>query len=289
MVSRTPRLHARACTALTIAVVGIAVAVQALESKVASEDTVVVHTGSLRDGVTAPQVDDAPHSGTGGASASEPNDSSDALAAYPKERTEATQIKVYRQSFEEKRSIQIATAESLASKDDYSKQYALAKVLVDPIFRTLRQAQKNLTGVNLTALPAVPNKNRTILTAVVSTWEGTAMLGDVILRLPDILHRMIDNHALRREVLNWAVRLCLTSPIVSGPHRKHMSLVLQEMGMADVPDPTYSNPFSEVSKRKRAAEREAARAAQEREIERLVRKRGRGPLLSRYRRPQTTV
>eukprot|EP00038_Savillea_parva_P021396 m.34586 g.34586 ORF g.34586 m.34586 type:complete len:172 (+) comp5158_c0_seq1:76-591(+) len=128
MVSRTPRLHARACTALTIAVVGIAVAVQALESKVASEDTVVVHTGSLRDGVTAPQVDDAPHSGTGGASASEPNDSSDALAAYPKERTEATQIKVYRQSFEEKRSIQIATAESLASKDDYSKQYALAKV-----------------------------------------------------------------------------------------------------------------------------------------------------------------
>eukprot|EP00035_Acanthoeca_spectabilis_P035612 m.35561 g.35561 ORF g.35561 m.35561 type:complete len:262 (+) comp7453_c0_seq1:173-958(+) len=212
-----------------------------------------------------------------------PGEAEDPLANYSSAKSEAKTLKLYQEAFREKRVVQVATAESIVDKGDYVKQYALVKVLVDPTFRTLRQAQKNLTGVDLASLPPIPNKNRTILESALNVWEGTALLGDLILRLPDILHRMIDNHALRKEVLNWAVRLCAVSPMYEPTHRTQLELVLQEMGLADVPDPTYSNPFSEASRRKRAIERAAAKAAQEAEIERLIERKRRGPQLSRRR------
>jgi hypothetical protein len=176
-----------------------------------------------------------------------------------------------------------ATGGSLSSS--YRLAHVTVQVVVDPIFRLLRQAQKNLTGVDLDALPPIPNKNRTLLVSLVNVWEGTAMLGDLILRLPDILHRMVDGHALRLEVLGWAARVCASSKMYEPTHRKQLELVLQEMSLADVPDTAYSNPFSEVARRQRAADHGRAKAAQEKEIERLIRKRSRRAQLSRPRQP----
>lgn len=144
-------------------------------------------------------------------------------------------LKIYQEYFREKRIEQIAVAESFVAKADYSRQYNLAKVLMDQVFRQLRQSQKNLTDVVLSELPAIPAQNMSILDSLVNVWENTALLGDVILRLPDISHRMIDNHKLRREVLSWAVRLCQDSPVYLEEHRKQLDLVLQEMEMADTP------------------------------------------------------
>ena len=63
-------------------------------------------------------------------------------------------------------------------------QVQAVKVLLDEIFRTLRQAQTNLTDVDLAAIPALPTHNQTILDSLLSVWENTAFLGVLLLLLP---------------------------------------------------------------------------------------------------------
>jgi hypothetical protein len=65
------------------------------------------------------------------------------------------------------------------------------QVLADTSFRTLRRAQKNLTSVEVSQLPAVPISNRTVLVSLIHVWESTALLGDLVLRLPDIMHLQV--------------------------------------------------------------------------------------------------
>jgi hypothetical protein len=83
-------------------------------------------------------------------------------------------------------------------------------------------------------------------------------------------------------VLEWGIRLCLESPVWDDTQRRQLDIVLQEMGMEERP-PGYVNPFSEAARRKRSEDRAAAELAQKTAIERLMRKRSRGPMLSRPR------
>eukprot|EP00041_Stephanoeca_diplocostata_P021686 m.508841 g.508841 ORF g.508841 m.508841 type:complete len:294 (+) comp21887_c1_seq5:224-1105(+) len=235
-----------------------------------SDQTPVVATGTL-DG----PADNAEAAGDGSGP--------DADDEPPQLKQQKKLLKIYKEHFREKRKEQISVAESLVAKSDYSRQYSLAKALMDQVFRQLRQSQKNLTDIVLIELPPIPAQNMSILDSLVNVWENTALLGDVILRLPDISHRMIDNHKLRREVLSWAVHLCQDSPVYLEEHRKQLELVLQEMNMADVPDPSYSNPFSEANMRAKQEEAEETHRLQQLAVDRLRRRRARGPRLSQLR------
>jgi hypothetical protein len=64
---------------------------------------------------------------------------------------------------------------------------------------------------------------------------------------------MVDKHPVRRQVMGWAMGVCERSPLFSGVQGKQLQLVRQEMSMADVMDPSYSNPFSEDSLREQKA------------------------------------
>ena len=156
----------------------------------------------------------------------------------------ADALKSYQQHFAVKRAEQVRAAEDIWAKGEYVMRYGLAKAVLDEMFRTLRRAQRNLTGVDLAALPPVPTDNATLLEHLVLTWENTAFFGDLVLRLPDIVHAMVDGHRVRMEVIAWALNLCRDSAVYSDTHRKQLELTMQEMGLAD-PDPNYVNPFRE--------------------------------------------
>ena len=51
---------------------------------------------------------------------------------------------------------QVDTAEKLFARRDYAERYEMLRLLVDGIFRTVRQAQKKLMAVDLGALPVRP-------------------------------------------------------------------------------------------------------------------------------------
>ena len=76
--------------------------------------------------------------------------------------------------------------------------------------------------------------------------------------------------------------MCLESPVWDDTQRRQLDLILQEMNMVERP-PGYANPFSEAARRKRAEDRAAEELAQKEAIERVMRKKARGPMLSRPR------
>jgi hypothetical protein len=158
--------------------------------------------------------------------------------------SEADAIKSYAMHFAVKRAEQVKLAEDLWAKPEWTVRYRLVKVALDELFRTLRRAQRNLTGVDLAALPAVPVANASILEHLVLTWENTALFGDLALRLPDIVHSLVDTHKVRMEVLAWALELCLASPAFPETHRRQLELTQQEMSLVAA-DPNYINPFRE--------------------------------------------
>lgn len=155
-------------------------------------------------------------------------------------------LATYIARFKQKRAQQLATTEEILAKSEYEHRYKLSKALVDEMFKTLRRAQKVIQPLNLSLYPAVPMKNESLLGALIATWENTAFLSDLILRLPDMLHLQIDGHAVRTEVVAWALATCLLSPVFSDASlHTPLQLAQQELGLVP-PDPAYTNPYRNV-------------------------------------------
>lgn len=204
---------------------------------------------------------------------------------------EATQLKAleqYQEMFNIKRREQMNVAENIFAKPDYSDRYKMTRRIVDGIFQSLEHAKKNLSDVDLDSLPPVPARNSTALEAVITLYENTAFLGDLALRLPDIVHEFVDTKSDRLETAKFALNFCSKSAIFEGTQETHIKLTLQELGLAEEPDPNYVNPFSEKNiqekKKLHDQEQEAKRKAADRE----ERKRERRPKLSVRKEPTST-
>lgn len=133
----------------------------------------------------------------------------------------------------------------------------------DELFRVLKKAQHTLLRVEPELLDGrLPLQDEAALDALVRLWENTAFFGDLILRLPDIVHSQYDGHAVRTDLLRYALDLSLQSPVFAedSPHRAQLLLVMQETGMAETPDPAYTNPFREDNVRRQV------HAARERQV-----------------------
>lgn len=164
----------------------------------------------------------------------------------PEEREQERALKSYRAHFSIKRAEQVKAAEAIFSKPKYELRYDLTKALLDELFKTMRKAQKELEKVDLAALPPVPLKEKQTLDNLLKIWENTAFFGDLVLRLPDIVHLQFDTQEVRKSLMKWALELCLASPIYDDVHKRQLELVLQETGLAAEKDPTYTNPFREA-------------------------------------------
>lgn len=158
------------------------------------------------------------------------------------EVTDEAILSSYMTTFRRKRVEQLAATESIMEKSDYELRYKLTKALVDEMFKTLRKAQKFLLTANV-SFSAPPFKNETVLSPLVTTWENSAFLSDLILRLPNMLHLQVDGHAVRLEVVKWAFETCLASPVfIDTAHRTPILLAQQELALVPA-DPDYTNPY----------------------------------------------
>ena len=149
--------------------------------------------------------------------------------------------------FMQKRAEQLAATERIMEKSEYELRYKLTQALVDEMFRALRKAQRVLESTTPPSLlHSIPTDNATLLTALVTTWEHTSFLSDLVLRLPDLLHPQIDDHAVRTAVLRWALATCLASSVFESPGLQR-PLLLAQQELAYVPhDPDYTNPYRHV-------------------------------------------
>ena len=198
----------------------------------------------------------------------------------PEKRMENAVV-AYTKLFETLRKEQTGYAEKIFSKARYSDRYKMTKVLLDECFSMLRGAQRNISEIDLGTLPSFPLYNQSILHDLTVVWEKTALLGDLTLRLPDMVHQQVDNHKVRMEVAEWAISVCEVAPLFAeSVHGTQLGFVRQELSIATEVDPNYANPFSDASLKEQKAEHDRVQKRKRKVADKLEKKETRGPKLS---------
>jgi len=61
--------------------------------------------------------------------------------------------------------------------------------------------------------------------ALSSVLENTAFLGDIVLRLPDIAHELLDNNDDWKQLIQWAIDFTNDTHIFIGKDKQLISMV----------------------------------------------------------------
>ncbi|XP_005097575.1 coiled-coil domain-containing protein 134 [Aplysia californica] len=178
----------------------------------------------------------------------------------------------YKRLFNEHRSRQLEAVKSILNFGDEKQRYELINVMLKQLFKTIEQAKVNLTMSGF--LPGDPfPENDTVRDYVSKVLENTAMFGDMVLRLPDLVHDLYDRQREWQLLLAWSYGFCTQSGAFEGPNEQLLHLMAQEVGIIAM-DPNYVNPFKAANQKKKRYE-EPAKPAKKKQ-----KKIRRGPRLS---------
>lgn len=172
-----------------------------------------------------------------------------------------TSLEKYRGLFSEHRQYQLEAVKSLQSFGDNTKKYKLVNVMLQKLFAVLNDAKQNLTQWGF--VPGVDSfpENETVREAFSKVVENTAMFGDLVLRLPDVVHDLYDRNKEWNDLIGWSVWFAGESKVFEGGNEKLLSLMSQEIGLIPKEE-NYVNPFSvESLQLQEMAMNEAAKAA----------------------------
>ncbi|KAJ8298158.1 hypothetical protein KUTeg_024689, partial [Tegillarca granosa] len=146
-----------------------------------------------------------------------------------------------RKLFEENRKIQIEAVKSLQQFGDNTQRYKLVDMMLKQLMSVLAEARTNLTGWGYVPGDPFP-ENETIKETVSKVLENTAMFGDMVLRLPDIIHDIYDRNKEWQILMAWGVWFCNESSVFQGPAYTLLNLMAQEINLIPM-EKTYFNPF----------------------------------------------
>lgn len=92
--------------------------------------------------------------------------------------------------------------------------------------------------------------------------DNTAFLGDIVLRLPDIAHELLDNNDDWKLLIQWAIDFTNDTHIFVGKDQQLVSMMAQELGVIDR-DPDFINPYKKETQVEQAVDRELERILSE--------------------------
>ncbi|XP_067663085.1 coiled-coil domain-containing protein 134-like [Haliotis asinina] len=150
----------------------------------------------------------------------------------------------FKKLFAEHRSLQLNAIKSLQHFADNVQRHKLVEIMLQQLFTTLAQARVNITQWGV--LPGDPfPEEESKQESVSKIYENTAMFGDMVLRLPDIVHPMYDKNRDWQMTLNWCVMFCNMSLLFEGSSGTLLNLMAQEVNILPR-SPEYVNPFKTV-------------------------------------------
>ncbi|XP_028405716.1 coiled-coil domain-containing protein 134-like isoform X2 [Dendronephthya gigantea] len=142
----------------------------------------------------------------------------------------------------------MVAVENVLKLNDYEKQYKILNMIFEKLFKIIQEAKKEVTtsGYNPGDEFPVEQKQKEAIGHIV---ENTALLGDVVLRLPDITKKLFSKNKEWKLLTLWSLSFTNSTTIYDETDSKLLSLMAQELKL--IPrDPNYFNPFTEESKRK---------------------------------------
>lgn len=151
----------------------------------------------------------------------------------------------YVRLFNQNRAMQIEAVKKLVNADwKYEKKYLTAETTLNNLFLVLEQAKNNLTEWGFVPGDPFPD-NMTIQDAFSKVLENTAIYGDLVLRMPDIIHAIYNKNKQWEFLIGWGVWFAMESKVFKGSNEKLLNLMSQELGLIPKEE-YYTNPYAEV-------------------------------------------
>ncbi|XP_048775826.1 coiled-coil domain-containing protein 134-like isoform X2 [Ostrea edulis] len=151
-------------------------------------------------------------------------------------------IDMYKKLFEEHRAIQLEAVKSIQNFGDYKQRFKLVEMTLQKLFTVVNEAKANLTVWGYVPGDSFPD-NTTIRDGLSKVFENTAMFGDLVLRLPDIVHAIYDKNKDWQLLIGWCYWFCRESGVFDGTNGKLLHLMAQEVNLIEKEE-NYINPFT---------------------------------------------
>ncbi|XP_057313813.1 coiled-coil domain-containing protein 134-like [Hydractinia symbiolongicarpus] len=188
---------------------------------------------------------------------------------------------LYKYGFKVKRGEQVEGIKRILKIGDYSKRYSMVKILLEKLFKVLISAKLKVTEGGYIPGDEFPDDQEK-LDDLGHVFENVAFFGDLLLRCPDITHKLYDKNQEWKIAMNWGVVFSNETDIFTGANAVMLNLVAQELEI--IPrDENYVNPYKEANikaeQRKKQKEEERLKQQKEESKQKKKVKKRRGPRL----------
>ncbi|XP_037285193.1 coiled-coil domain-containing protein 134 isoform X1 [Rhipicephalus microplus] len=157
-------------------------------------------------------------------------------------RENVLHVQQYRKMFKMRRAERLEAVKSILKLDNFEKQAKLVNIVLEKINEVLTTSKLKLESSDYIPGGAFPEDEST-RDALSQVLENTAFFGEIILRLPNIAHAVLNMNKAGAVVLNWAIGFSNSTELYDETTTKLINLVAQELGLVER-DPNYHNPYA---------------------------------------------
>ncbi|KAH9507835.1 hypothetical protein Btru_053005 [Bulinus truncatus] len=161
------------------------------------------------------------------------------------ETPESPRIKEYKKYFMLHRAKQLDAVKSLALLQNNEQRNKLVEIMLKQLFVTLGDARENLTVAGY--LPGDPfPDDEEVKESMSKVLENTAIFGDLILFMPELVHSMYDKEKEWQVLLAWSYGFSTQSGVYEGNYQTMLNLMAMESNIIPkVKD--FINPFKSIA------------------------------------------
>ncbi|XP_018007198.1 coiled-coil domain-containing protein 134 [Hyalella azteca] len=182
---------------------------------------------------------------------------------------------IFQHLFDERRKEHQAAVQTLMAMPDSTKQQKMITLTLEKVFQVLSSSQEKLRLAGYVPGNEFPEQED-VRDALSQTLETTCLLGEVLLHLPSLTHKVLDKlQDQHKTLLAWGVFFTAHSSFLSENTRRLVHLMTQELGLAER-DPDYINPYA--NKKQPTGTNEAQKKTKARKKKSFKK----GPTLSRH-------
>lgn len=156
-------------------------------------------------------------------------------------------VQQYRKLFKLRRAERLEAVKSILKLDNFEKQAKLVNVVLDKIHEVLTTSKLKLESSDYVTGGAFPEDEST-RDALSQVLENTAFFGEIVLRLPNIAHAVLNMNKAGAVMLNWALGFSNSTGLYDETTTKLINLVAQELGLVEK-DANFHNPYAAKKKK----------------------------------------
>ncbi|XP_054153953.1 coiled-coil domain-containing protein 134-like [Oppia nitens] len=154
----------------------------------------------------------------------------------------------FRILLKQKRSQQLAAIKTLNSFGRYEQKYTMVDNIFSKLFEVQQNAKQTIENSSYVLGLDLPTDGHQ-LESLSQIIENCAFFGDIVLRLPDISHRVLTTHHEYQVLYRWCISFAIASDLCDKNTLKMFDLLAQELSL-EPKDDSYVNPYKKSNKAK---------------------------------------